>query len=217
MEGRNGGDVAPEKWGRLWEVVKPDDAPHAVDLATLGEYALLLRRRGATAATRIFPAVAMHLAAGCPRCSKDLRELTAFVDGELVQELASLGLGFQRGVLTPLAPQFRGRPSDSPDRSGVATEELVASFELFRRAVEEGDARARAAATTRIQPIVTTWLKRDPWWSGTDADAEKLAGRAFDQFWAATTPERFRGFHDFLDLLRALRETARIVPREGKE
>src|SRR5207247_1165115 len=85
-------------------------------------------------------------------------------------------------------PQLRGRSTDATaDRSDVATETLVSSFELFRQAIVARDERAKQDATARFRPIVATWLRRDPWWSGTDAAAEQLADRALDQFWAAST------------------------------
>jgi hypothetical protein len=75
-------DVAPPLWARLWLAVGPTAAPHEIAPGALGEYAILLRRRGAAAARETFPTVAAHLGTGCASCAADLADLLAFAEGE---------------------------------------------------------------------------------------------------------------------------------------
>src|SRR5437763_1552527 len=71
---------AVDRWTRLWAMVSPDQ--HPVGSETLGEYAVLVHRDGWEQASRILPAGASHLAAGCRRCQADLDECLAFVSEE---------------------------------------------------------------------------------------------------------------------------------------
>ena len=50
-----------------------------VDGADLGQYAALLYRADSGSAGREFPPVRDHLAGGCKRCERDLREILAFL------------------------------------------------------------------------------------------------------------------------------------------
>jgi hypothetical protein len=67
-------------WRRLWALVGPEHAVHAVDSPTLGEYAALSVRYGSPVADLAFPAVAQHLAAGCSTCVADLHEMQQVLD-----------------------------------------------------------------------------------------------------------------------------------------
>jgi len=74
---------ASRAWRRLWETVRPDeDADHAIDLPTLGEYAALRQLNGRGVANGAFPLVAQHLAIGCSACEADLREIEAALAGD---------------------------------------------------------------------------------------------------------------------------------------
>jgi hypothetical protein len=64
---------------RLWDAVGAGAVPHALGGGALGLYAATLRRAGAPAAAGSFPAVAAHLATGCPACREDLAALLAFL------------------------------------------------------------------------------------------------------------------------------------------
>lgn len=69
-------------WPDLWAAVCPDGSAHGVEPSTLGEYAALLQGKGASVATRVFPAVAAHLAAGCAACERDLAEALTLLGDE---------------------------------------------------------------------------------------------------------------------------------------
>jgi hypothetical protein len=62
----------------LREAVWSESDP--IDRGLLGEYAALLQRDGDGAARRVFPAVAEHLATGCPACDRDLLELLELLE-----------------------------------------------------------------------------------------------------------------------------------------
>jgi hypothetical protein len=62
---------------RLLGAIEAVSPPHVVDSGTLGEYAELVVVRGQAEADARLPAVATHLAEGCPGCADDLRELIA--------------------------------------------------------------------------------------------------------------------------------------------
>ncbi len=74
-------DQIHRSWGlaRLWEVIGPQ---HAVDPGTLGEYGQVLLERGIAAAAAEFPAVAVHLAAGCDACHEDLEDIRSLLQSE---------------------------------------------------------------------------------------------------------------------------------------
>jgi hypothetical protein len=67
---------------RLWRLVRPPSGREHVDPGDLGQYAALLRRAGSATAGRELPQVREHLAAGCTRCQRDLRELLTFLSRE---------------------------------------------------------------------------------------------------------------------------------------
>lgn len=86
---KTGNKGAPVGQRRLWGAVRP----HAVDPGALGEYAVLVRRRGPVEAQRAFPAIAAHLARSCATCEEDLDELAALIqrgqsDGDRSQAAA---------------------------------------------------------------------------------------------------------------------------------
>jgi hypothetical protein len=62
---------------RLLATIEAAGQPHVVDPGALGEYAELIAARGRAEADALLPDVAAHLAAGCPGCDGDLRELVA--------------------------------------------------------------------------------------------------------------------------------------------
>jgi hypothetical protein len=73
-----GGGTRSRSWRRLWDVVQQSSSPSSCpDRPLLGEYAQIVNRLGPAAASERFPAVADHLASGCPRCRDDLSELSS--------------------------------------------------------------------------------------------------------------------------------------------
>jgi hypothetical protein len=108
VERQANADGTPEQWARLWAAVAPE-APHPITTGELGEFAVLLRRRGASAAVRAYPHVAAHLGlsddpaaaaalgaelpvavaaatgrlrARCQDCADHLEDLLVFADDE---------------------------------------------------------------------------------------------------------------------------------------
>ena len=79
MLDEQGHDASSRGLRRLWRLVRPPIAGDHVDAGDLGQYAALLHRGGPRSAGREFPAVRDHLATGCERCQRDLRELLVFL------------------------------------------------------------------------------------------------------------------------------------------
>jgi hypothetical protein len=82
MSDDDAGTFTPDGWRRLRRAVGPA-TPHAVGRDDLSQYAAVLHRRGPEAARARAPAVAAHLASGCPSCQVLLAELLALLERDL--------------------------------------------------------------------------------------------------------------------------------------
>lgn len=104
-------------------------------------------------------------------------------------------------------------------------------FELFRRAILEGNQRAWELLYRQYRPLVTSWVERNATFSRFNEQADFFVNRAFEKFWSAVTPEKFADFADLKSLLRYLQmcvhsvvidharraERARLMDEEDEE
>jgi hypothetical protein len=136
---------------RLLADVRPEPGLHKVAPWELGEFAVLARRRGATAAQAAFPDIAAHLAPGCSTCAPIFAELLQFVDSEL--------------SMAP-APPIPSRPAGDP----VPLFARLRSLLFGRRGFAFG-AVAALVALVFLGGALAIGLNRQP------ATAVQLAGR----------------------------------------
>jgi RNA polymerase sigma factor (sigma-70 family) len=77
-------------------------------------------------------------------------------------------------------------------------------FELFRRAIVEGDSLAWAAIMTQYQGLVREWVWQHSLSSSID-DHDDLVTRVFERFWQAVKPAKFASFRQLASLLSYLK------------
>ena len=67
-------------------------------------------------------------------------------------------------------------------------------FELFRRAILEGNQRAHECIYTQYQPLVAGWVERHPSFAGTDEEVQYFVNRAFEKLRESPHGESLSGF-----------------------
>jgi DNA-directed RNA polymerase specialized sigma24 family protein len=95
---------------------------------------------------------------------------------------------------------FRGRPSDQRF-----------SYELFRRALVDGDQQAWNYVYQLYSPLVDGWVRRSTAFNSTGESSEYFVAAAFTKFWRAVSPERFASFPTLGSLLHYLQLCAGSV------
>jgi RNA polymerase sigma factor (sigma-70 family) len=78
-------------------------------------------------------------------------------------------------------------------------------FELFRRALMEGDQQAWDRVYSQFSPLVINWIKRHPAFESVGEDLQYLVNRAFERMWHALRPEKFNQFSNLQVLLSYLK------------
>lgn len=78
-------------------------------------------------------------------------------------------------------------------------------YELFRRAIVEGDQNAHDCLYQQYQPLVAGWVERHSGFPGSGEEVQYFVNRAFEKLWNAITPEKFSRFPDLKSLLRYLK------------
>lgn len=81
-------------------------------------------------------------------------------------------------------------------------------FELFRRAIAEGDSRAWSAVYTQYahySPVARAWVESHSLFRATGEDPEYFINRAFERMWSALDAEKFARFDNLAALLRYLK------------
>jgi hypothetical protein len=89
------------------------------------------------------------------------------------------------------------------------------SYDLFRRAIVEGDADAWASIHGRFRPMLIGWADRTGVRSDHGLDCIAIADQAFARAWAALTPERFADFPTVGRLLSYLRTCVATTVIDG--
>lgn len=77
-------------------------------------------------------------------------------------------------------------------------------FELFRRAVVEGNERAWNYLTHNYRPLVAGWVTRHRAFAGSGEEVGYFVNGAFAKMWSAMSPQKFDSFDDLKSLLRYL-------------
>ncbi len=85
------------------------------------------------------------------------------------------------------------------------------AYELFRRALVEGDNAAWRCIFEQYAPLVEHWVRRTGAFSVSGETSDYLVGAAFIRFWRAVPPERFDTFPTLAALLNYLRRCAVCV------
>jgi len=80
-----------------------------------------------------------------------------------------------------------------------------ACFELFRRAVVDQNEAAWDLILEQYRPLVAGWVERHPAYATIDEDADPFVIHAFEKFWQAMAPQKFRSFSDLKALLSYLK------------
>ncbi len=75
-------------------------------------------------------------------------------------------------------------------------------FELFRRAIQEGDDSAWDNIYRGYSALVASWVKQHPGFESTGESIEYFVSGAFAKLSTALTKERFQGFADLRSVLR---------------
>lgn len=99
---------------------------------------------------------------------------------------------------------FQGRPTDTRF-----------AYELFRRALVEGDERAWDYVYRHYYHLVEHWVKRNTTFSNSGESSEFLISAAFIRFWQAVTPNRFVDFPTLASLLSYLQRCANCAVIDG--
>lgn len=84
-------------------------------------------------------------------------------------------------------------------------------YELFRRAVVEGNQGAWEALCAQYQGLVRSWLRRHPAATLVDESDDYLVNRTFERFWRGVGPARFATFRGLPALLSYLKLCAQSV------
>lgn len=77
-------------------------------------------------------------------------------------------------------------------------------FELFRRAICEGNEQAWERIYKVYHSLVTRWVRRHPSFFALEEEEQYFVNRAFEKMWTAVTSEKWSNFHDLSALLRYL-------------
>ena len=77
-------------------------------------------------------------------------------------------------------------------------------YELLRRALAERSAAAWEAIYRQYQPLVSSWVTRHPAFVSSGEEIAHFVNAAFEKFWLAVPPAKFRQFADLAALLRYL-------------
>jgi RNA polymerase sigma factor (sigma-70 family) len=77
-------------------------------------------------------------------------------------------------------------------------------FELFRRAVLDGNQHAWTFLYRQYRPLVLSWIKRHPGFQDTGEEVDYFLNRAYERLWSALEPEKFEKFPDLRSILRYL-------------
>lgn len=77
-------------------------------------------------------------------------------------------------------------------------------YELFRRAIVEGDHLAWEAIHLRYARLVRSWVERHQLLPVCQEEGDFLVNEAFTKMWSAISPSRFAAFPDLKSLLRYL-------------
>ncbi len=77
-------------------------------------------------------------------------------------------------------------------------------FELFRRAIEDGDEHAWECLYAQYSTLVTSWVQKHSMFASTGEDPGYFANRAFEKLWTSLPADRFGRFPDLKSLLRYL-------------
>jgi DNA-directed RNA polymerase specialized sigma24 family protein len=77
-------------------------------------------------------------------------------------------------------------------------------FELFRRAILDGNREAWELIYSQYQWLVLKWVSHHPAFSAVDEEPRYFVNRAFESMWSALTPEKFSRFPDLKSILRYL-------------
>ncbi|MGQ9925384.1 MAG: RNA polymerase sigma factor [Chloroflexaceae bacterium] len=85
------------------------------------------------------------------------------------------------------------------------------AYELFRRALVEGDNAAWHCIFEQYTPLVEHWVRRTGAFTVSGETSDYLVGAAFIRFWRAVPPERFETFPTLAALLNYLRRCAVCV------
>ena len=88
-------------------------------------------------------------------------------------------------------------------------------FELFRRALAEGDQDAWNHVYVQFHGLVECWVRRSSAFSHSDESCESITLAAFARFARVVTPGRFISFPNLATLLRYLRRCAESVVLDG--
>lgn len=101
-------------------------------------------------------------------------------------------------------------------------------FEIFRRALQEGNTAAWECIYHQYHRLVVSWVRRHPAFAQTGEDADFLANRAFEAMWHAFTHsdplepeqrtpnrEKFERFPDINRLLQYLQMCVHSAVRES--
>ncbi|MCX7791765.1 MAG: sigma-70 family RNA polymerase sigma factor [Chloroflexaceae bacterium] len=85
------------------------------------------------------------------------------------------------------------------------------AYELFRRALVEGDNAAWRCIFEQYTPLVEHWVRRTGAFTVSGETSDYFVGAAFIRFWRAIPPERFDTFPTLAALLNYLRRCAACV------
>ncbi len=77
-------------------------------------------------------------------------------------------------------------------------------YELLRRALAERSTAAWEAIYRQYQPLVSSWITRHPAFASSGEEIAHFVNAAFEKFWLAVPPAKFRQFADLPALLRYL-------------
>jgi DNA-directed RNA polymerase specialized sigma24 family protein len=109
-------------------------------------------------------------------------------------DLPRLGLGWLRQRCAQESARFFRRQEHDPRFC----------YELFRRALSQGDPAAWEAVFEQYRTLVAGWVERHSLSASLDETAEFFVNRAFEKLFIAIPPERFAAFPDLRSLLRYL-------------
>lgn len=85
------------------------------------------------------------------------------------------------------------------------------AYELFRRALAEGDQGAWQAIYEHYYPLVEHWVRRTGAFAISGESSDYFVSAAFTRFWRAIPADRFRSFPNLASLLNYLRRCASCV------
>ena len=78
-------------------------------------------------------------------------------------------------------------------------------FELFRRAIRDGNRIAWEMICLQYQRLVTGWVKQHPRFDGSGEEVQYFVNGAFGKLAGILTPDKFAGFSELGSLLRYLK------------